>query len=41
MRIYANEGIAQVMLYRLDEEVDRPYTGSYQGQGAKVRQAMV
>lgn len=41
IRIYANEGIAQVMLYRLDENADKPYTGPYQGQGARVRQAMV
>jgi len=39
--IYANEGIAQVMLYELDEPVEKPYTGLYQDQGATVRLAAV
>jgi dCTP deaminase len=41
VRIYANEGIAQVMLYELDEPVEKPYTGLYQDQGATVRLAAV
>jgi dCTP deaminase len=41
VRIYANEGIAQVMLYELDEQVEKPYTGLYQDQGATVRLAAV
>jgi dCTP deaminase len=41
VRIYANEGIAQVMLYELDESVEKPYTGLYQDQGATVRLAAV
>jgi dCTP deaminase len=41
VRIYANEGIVQVMLYELDEAVGQPYTGLYQNQGATVRLAAV
>jgi len=41
VRIYANEGIAQVMLYEFDEPVEKPYTGLYQDQGATVRLAAV
>lgn len=40
VRIYANEGIVQVMLYRLDGEAEA-YTGHYQNQGAKVQLAAV
>ena len=39
-RIYANEGIVQVMLYQLDGEAEA-YTGHYQNQGAKVQLAAV
>jgi deoxycytidine triphosphate deaminase len=41
VRIYANEGIAQIMLYELDAPVEKPYTGLYQDQGATVRLAAV
>jgi dCTP deaminase len=40
MRIYANEGIAQVVFFRCGT-VDRPYEGHYQKQGAKVHLAAV
>ena len=40
VRIYANEGIVQVMLYQLDGEAEA-YTGHYQNQGAKVQLAAV
>jgi dCTP deaminase len=40
-RIYANEGIVQVMLYQLSSNVGQAYTGNYQGQGAKVQLAAV
>lgn len=41
VRIYANEGIVQVMLYKLDSEVEQAYTGHYQNQGATVQLAAV
>lgn len=41
VRIYANEGIVQVMLYQLDGDVGQAYTGHYQNQGAKVQLAAV
>jgi dCTP deaminase len=40
-RIYANEGIVQVMLYQLDGAVEEAYSGHYQNQGAKVQLAAV
>ncbi len=40
-RIYANEGIVQVMLYQLSSNVANSYTGSYQNQGANVQLAAV
>jgi dCTP deaminase len=40
-RIYANEGIVQVMLVQLTSNVAQAYTGHYQGQGAKVQLAAV
>lgn len=40
-RIYANEGIVQVMLYKLDGAVEEAYSGHYQNQGAKVQLAAV
>jgi dCTP deaminase len=39
-RIYANEGIVQVMLMEI-EEVGQAYTGNYQNQGANVQVAAV
>ena len=39
-RIYANEGIVQVMLMRINE-VENAYTGNYQNQGANVQLAAV
>lgn len=39
-RIYANEGIVQVMLYQLSGNA-QPYTGHYQNQGARVHLAVV
>ena len=39
-RIYANEGIAQVMLFDVGE-VGQSYEGAYQGQSAKVHLAAV
>lgn len=36
MRVYANEGICQVLLFRLGSEVDQAYTGQYQNQGQEV-----
>jgi dCTP deaminase len=39
-RIYANEGIVQVMLMEI-EEVGQAYTGNYQNQGANVQLAAV
>jgi dCTP deaminase len=41
VRIYANEGIVQIMLYQLDAPVEKAYTGLYQDQGATVRLAAV
>jgi dCTP deaminase len=40
-RIYANEGIVQVMLYQLSSNVRQAYTGLYQNQGATVQLAAV
>jgi dCTP deaminase len=40
VRIYANEGIVQVMLMRINE-VENAYTGNYQNQGANVQLAAV
>jgi len=40
VRIYANEGIAQVMLFDVGE-VGQVYEGAYQGQSAKVHLAAV
>ena len=40
IRLYANEGIAQVMFFRCGE-VEKPYEGHYQNQGAKVHLAAV
>lgn len=40
IRLYANEGIAQVMFFRCGE-VEKPYEGHYQNQGAKVQLAAV
>lgn len=40
-RIYANEGIVQVMLYQLNGDVAESYTGNYQNQGANVQLAAV
>jgi dCTP deaminase len=40
-RIYANEGIVQVMLYQLSSNVKQAYTGHYQNQGATVQLAAV
>jgi dCTP deaminase len=39
-RIYAHEGIVQVMLMRINE-VENAYTGNYQNQGANVQLAAV
>jgi dCTP deaminase len=36
VRIYANEGIVQIMLYQLSSDVDQTYTGLYQNQGQEV-----
>jgi dCTP deaminase len=36
MRVYANEGICQVLLFRLDGDVEQSYTGQYQNQGQEV-----
>ena len=41
VRIYANEGIVQVMLYQLNGDVGQSYSGNYQNQGAKVQLAAV
>jgi dCTP deaminase len=41
VRIYANEGIVQVMLYELDEPVSQSYTGAYQNQGECVTMSKV
>jgi dCTP deaminase len=41
VRIYANEGIVQVMLYELSSNVEQAYTGLYQNQGATVHLAAV
>jgi len=42
VRIYANEGIVQVMLVQLASDVDKAYAnGKYQNQGAKVTLAAV
>lgn len=40
IRLYANEGIAQLVLFGI-EEVGQAYTGAYQNQGAKVHLAAV
>jgi len=40
-RIYANEGIVQIMLYQLTSNVEQAYTGHYQNQGATVHLAAV
>ena len=40
IRVYANEGIAQVVLFRCDT-VAKPYEGKYQNQGASVTTAKV
>lgn len=40
-RIYANEGIVQIMLIELSSNVKESYSGHYQGQGAKVQLAAV
>jgi len=36
MRIYANEGVCQILLFRLDGDVEQSYTGQYQNQGQEV-----
>ena len=41
VRIYANEGIVQIMLYQLSSDVNQAYTGLYQNQGATVQLAAV
>jgi dCTP deaminase len=41
VRIYANEGIVQVMLVQLSSNVEQAYTGNYQNQGASVQLAAV
>jgi deoxycytidine triphosphate deaminase len=41
VRIYANEGIVQIMLYELSSSVEHAYTGFYQNQGARVQLAAV
>lgn len=41
VRIYANEGIVQVMLVKLSSDVEHAYTGLYQDQSAKVHLAAV
>lgn len=40
IRLYANEGIAQLVLFGI-EEVEQAYTGLYQNQSARVRLAAV
>jgi deoxycytidine triphosphate deaminase len=40
IRLYANEGIAQLVLFGI-EEVAEAYSGAYQNQGAKVQLAVV
>jgi dCTP deaminase len=40
IRIFADEGIAQVMFFRCGE-VDKPYEGHYQNQTARVHLAAV
>ena len=40
IRLYANEGIAQLVLFGI-EEVGEAYSGAYQNQGAKVQLAAV
>ena len=40
IRLYANEGIAQLVLFGIDE-VGEAYTGTYQNQGARVQLAAV
>ena len=40
IRLYANEGIAQLVLFDI-EEVGEAYSGAYQHQGARVRLAAV
>ena len=40
IRLYANEGIAQLVLFGI-EEVGEAYTGAYQNQGARVQLAAV
>jgi dCTP deaminase len=41
VRIYANEGIVQVLLIQLSSNVEQAYTGNYQNQGANVQLAAV
>jgi dCTP deaminase len=41
MRIYANEGICQVLLFRLNSEVKQPYIGQYQNQRKEVTLSLV
>jgi dCTP deaminase len=41
VRIYAGEGIVQIMLYQLSSDVEQAYTGLYQNQGATVQLAAV
>ena len=41
VRIYANEGIVQIMLYQLSGSVEQAYTGAYQNQSARVHLAAV
>jgi dCTP deaminase len=36
VRIYAGEGIVQIMLYQLSSDVNQTYTGLYQNQGQEV-----
>lgn len=36
LRVYANEGIAQFIFMRIDQEVGEPYNGKYQDQSAQV-----
>ena len=40
IRLYANEGIAQLVLFGI-EEVGEAYSGAYQNQGARVQLAAV
>jgi len=40
IRLYANEGVAQLVLFGI-EEVGEAYSGAYQNQGARVQLAAV